>query len=38
MEDGSDTISTLCSCVVNAPILHVMCLFSEIEMFVEWFP
>lgn len=37
-EEGCSTVSCMNECIVNAPIMHVMCLFTEIDMFKEWFP
>lgn len=37
-EEGMNLISCLCEATVNAPLINVMSLFAEIDLFKDWFP
>lgn len=37
-EDGMALVSCLCEAIVEAPVLDVLSLFCEIDMFKDWFP
>jgi hypothetical protein len=37
-EDGCDLASVLTECIVDAPLVNVLCLFAEIDVFKDWMP
>lgn len=37
-EEGCKLVTSLCECVVEAPIHHVVSMFEEIDLFKDWFP
>lgn len=37
-EGGTGFVSALCECIIDAPLVHVMSLYSEVDLFLEWFP
>jgi hypothetical protein len=37
-EEGMTLVSCLCEAIVEAPLLNVLALFSEVELFKDWFP
>ena len=37
-EDGLTLVSCLCECTVQAPILNILALFCEVDLFKDWFP
>lgn len=37
-EDGLTLVSCLCEAIVEAPMMHVLSLFCEIDLFKDWFP
>ena len=38
LEDGLSQITAYCECVVDAPLIDVIAMYSEIEIFKDWFP
>lgn len=37
-EEGCTLISILSECIVEAPLINVLCLFAEIDVFQDWMP
>lgn len=37
-EDGLNLVSCISEAIIEAPLVHVLSLFSEIDMFKDWFP
>jgi hypothetical protein len=38
LEPGNNFVSALCECIVDAPLVHVMSIYAEVDLFTEWFP
>ena len=37
-EDGMTYVSCLCEAIIDAPIMNLVALFCEIDLFKDWFP
>lgn len=37
-EDGMKLVSCMAECEINSPLINVLALFGEIDLFKDWFP
>ncbi len=37
-EDGLNLVTCLSETIIEAPLLHVLALFGEVDLFKDWFP